>query len=382
MMRSATWLRLLALTAVLANACGSVQHAQSSLSTPSQNVYPSPTTASSSRLQCPAGQTRFSPSGPSSRNLALVGLRGGDPFVVRDITDINHPFTVSSLGSLVDYRARFVNASELSDSNGNLGLVRMPLSGLPKTVVAGCGDGLFAWSPDGTAAAYLTGSIDSGTNELHIVSGGRDVVVTSMPSPFQGGVGCDSRSCSENWFFHIDYSPNGSYFSLVEQPGPGLRIWTSSGRLIKSIDSISTTMAVWSGNSLYWRDDKGVEMWHDGSQSLVLPGVSWIRPHASPAGGQIVYETREPGYGTAHISVLDTTTGSAREITQSRSEPSFLTSRYVWYLGEYACGTTRTGYCASSSTAPTGITYIFDLQSGIESQSIITDVWDVWPHPA
>jgi hypothetical protein len=381
-MSSARWLRFVALTALLASACGSGQHAQSSLSTPSRTTYPSPTAASSSRLQCPAGQTTFPPPAPSSRSLALVGLRGGDPFVVRDITDIDHPFSVSTLGGLVDYKARFVNAAELSDADGSLGLVRMPLSGLPRTVVATCGGGLFAWSPDGSAAAYLTGSTASGTNELHIVNGARDVVVNSMPSPFQGGVGCDSRSCSENWFFRLDYSPNGSYFSLVELPGPGLRIWTSSGRLIKSIDSTSATMAVWSGNSLYWRDDKGVERWRDGSQSLVLPGVSWIRPHASPAGGQIVYETREPGYGTAHISVLDTVTGAVREIAQSRSEPSFLTSRYIWYLGEYVCSTTSTGYCAIASTAPTGITYIYDLQSGIESQSIITDVWDVWPHAA
>jgi hypothetical protein len=354
------------------------------MSTPSQTAYPSPTTASSSRLQCPAGQPvlMFRPSEPSHRNLALVGLRGSDAFVVRDITDINHPFTVSSLGNQVDYRARFVNAAELSDWDGSLGLVRMPLSGSPRTVVAACAGGLFAWSPDGTAAAYLAGT-DPKINELHIVSGGRDVVVDSMPTPFPlGGVGCESRSCADSWFFGIDYSPSGGYISLVELPGPGLRIWTSTGKLVKSIDTSSATMSVWSGSALYWRDDKGVEVWRDGSQSLLLPGVSWIRPHASPAGGQIVYETRDPGYGTAHISLLDTATGTVREITQSRSEPSFLTSHYIWYLGEYVCSTTSTGYCAVAPTAPTGITYIYDLQSGTESQSIITNVWDVWPHPA
>jgi len=309
----------------------------------------------------------------------LVSLKGSNDFVVRDISDINHPFTVSSLGGLVDYAAQFVSATQLSDLDATLGLVRMPLSGSPRTVVAPCGGTLFAWNPDGTAVAYVAGGIDSKVNQLHMVSGGRDTIVDTISSPFQGAVGCESRSCGDTWFFRVLYSPNGAFVALAESPGPGIRIYTPRGALVDSVDALSPTMAVWSGSALYWRDDKGIEMWRDGSRSLVLPGVSWIRPHASPAGGQIVYETREPGYTTAHTFVLDTANGASREIAQSRSEPAFLTARYLWYLGERSC--TPAGSCITP-TVPTDVTYIYDLQTGTESQSIITQVRDVWPHPA
>ena len=321
----------------------------------------------------------FAASSRSARSLALVRLKGTNDFVVRDISDINHPFTVSRVGGPVDYAAQFVNATELSDRDDTLGLVRMPLSGLPRTVVAPCGGTLFAWSPDGTAMAYVAGGIDSKVSQLHMVSGGRDSVVDTMPSPFQGPVGCESRSCADNWFFRVLYSPNGAYFALVEFPGPGIRIYTPRGALVASVDALSPTMAVFSGSALYWRDDAGVEVWRDGSKSLVLPGVSWIRPHASPAGGQIVYETRDPGYTTAHTFLFDTASGASRELAVSRSEPAFLTARYVWYLGERPC--TPTGSCMTPTT-PTDVTYIYDLQTSTESQSIISQVLDVWPHPA
>jgi hypothetical protein len=307
-----------------------------------------------------------------------VSLSGGTDFVIRDITDLNHPFTVSSLGNKVNYATQFVNASEISDTDP-LGLVRMPLSGSPKTVVTRCG-GLFAWSPDGTAVAYVGGGPDPKIDLVHILGGGRDIVIDSVPVPFpNGGVGCESRSCADNWFFHLHYAPGGAYISLVELPGPGLRIWSSTGKLLKSVNNSNATMSVWSGNALYWRDDKGVEMWRDGSQSLVLPGVSWIRPHASPAGGQIVYETRDANYSTAHVFLLDTATGQTRQLAQSRSEPAFLDSHDVWYMGERPCASSDP--CVVGPTIATR-PYIYDLQSGTEYQSIITTVWDVWPHPA
>lgn len=300
--------------------------------------------------------------------------------MLRDITDINKPFTVSSLGNQVDYAARFVNAAELSDATGDQGLVRMPLSGSPKTVVARCGFIPFGWSPDGTSVAYMGPSPDPQREELHLMSSGYDRVVDSTPLP-AFGFGCESRGCADNWDSRLLYSPDAAYISFVKQmPVPVFRIWTSNGKLVKSADGSTATMSVWSGNALYWRDDKGVEVWRNGSQALLLPGVSWIRPHASPAGGQIVYETRDADYSTAHVFLLDTATGKTSEIAQSRSEPAFLTPRYIWYLGEHVCS--PAGSCAVGPTGPTGVTYIYDLQSGAESQSIITDVWDVWPHPA
>jgi hypothetical protein len=229
------------------------------------------------------------------------------------------------------------------------------------------------------AAAYIAGSADPKIQNLHLVVGGRDAVVDSMPA-LSIGVGCESRGCGDTWDISLLYSPSGAYISFVQQlPVSVFRIWTSDGKRLMSLDGSPTTMPVWSGNALYWRDAKGVEIWRNGLQSLLLPGVTWVRPHASPGGGEIVYETREPGYSAAHIFVLDTAKGTVREIARSRSEPAFLTSRYVWFEGERPCPSA--GSCVAPTEA-TGVTYIRDLQTGTEYQSIISTVWDVWPHPA
>ena len=139
-------------------------------------------------------------------------------------------------------------------------------------------------------------------------------------------------------------------------------------------------MSVWSGNNFYFQDTKGVSVWKGGVVSSFLPGVNWIRPKASPDGKTIVYETRDSA-GSAHTSVVDTTYGLVGELRSARAEPVFLTSRYIWYRGErpcFAADNCPPGYPA----IPTGKTYIFDLQAGTETESIITSVFDVWPHAA
>jgi hypothetical protein len=312
--------------------------------------------------------------------LAVVTLRGSNAFVVRDITDINHPFTVSTLGDQVYDNflevPQFVSAAEISHFIPSTGLVRMPLSGSPKTVAAVCVSDRFAWSPDGTAAAYVAITQDPRVEALHIVSSGRDNIVDSIRNDFGGG-GCESRRSCNGWAFGLLYSPNGAYISLVEAPGTGLHVWTSSGKLVTS--SATGTLPVWSGDALYWRDVKGVAMWRNGVESVVLPGVSWNGPHASATGGSIVFETRDVGSDTAHVQLLDTRTGKTREIAQSRGYPAFLTARYIWYRGERPCAWPE---LCIDPTISTGNTYIYDLQTGAEYQSIITWVYDVWPHPA
>ena len=389
----------LALVAILllAAACGSthgsvgIPTASGAPIAPVVSAERTPATASRARTECPASQPgpTASASAPSSRKLILVRLRGSQSYVVRDVTDIAHPFTVGTPDQLDG--PQFVSASDLSsrsyfDENA---LLRMPLRGSPRLVVAqGCrGMIAFAWNPSGTAAAYVTDLSDGPGSQLHLIANGRNEVVAAMPS-VPWGVDC-AGNCADFVDSRLLYSQNGNYVSLVQNwGGPILRIWTSAGKLLKSIDgggiagSKLPTMSVWSGNTLYYRDAKGVESWSEGVEKTVLPGVSWIRPTASAAGGSIVYEVRDAA-GTPNVYLLDTATGTARLLARSRSEPAFLTGRYVWWQQERPCISSDPYPCGTVFTSvPTRRTFVYDLQDQTETESLIDAVFDVWPHPA
>jgi hypothetical protein len=407
-MSATRWVGVIAMAVLVATACGSarpVAQATAGAVTP-RVVTPAPTAipaqtpfvcppdvclpvASEARTSCPDVQAapQFPPSSPSSRNLALVHLKGSQSVAVRDVTDINHPFTVST--PPVSGFATFVSASELAD-----GFVRMSLSGSPQTVVVHCTEqgGYLAWSPDGTQAAYVIVANDFQSADFHLISSRADRKVATLPR-IPWGVGCESPDCSWRVDSRLLYSPDGQYISLVQDwGGPELRIWKADGTLLKSIDSPSLengdpTMSVWSGTSLYFRDNRGVDRWRNGVESVILPGVAWIKPKASPAGGQIVFELRDAS-GVPSVLILDTASGTTRVIARLRSGPAFLTSRYIWYSGERQCaaGDPYPCYAAASgtriSTTQTGTTYIYDLQTGVEIESVIAGPLDIWPHPA
>src|SRR5260370_15664692 len=146
----------LALIGLLAVACGTLHGVATSPSPasaspsapvvtgfPVPTTYPAPATASSARLQspCPVVQPapQFSASAPSNRNLALVTLRGGNSLTVRDITDIAHPTTVNTLGTI--QQPQFVSATVLTYIDHQEGvdqenLVRVPPAGSPAISVA------------------------------------------------------------------------------------------------------------------------------------------------------------------------------------------------------------------------------------------------------
>src|SRR2546430_13975820 len=132
--------------------------------------------------------------------------------------------------------------------------------------------------------------------DVHQLTGGVDHVLGSAPGGGAGGcetiAGC---AIANSLDFRLAYSQGGTYVSLVVSGfGPSsFRLWSSDGKLRRSNDSQGTTMSVWSNGSLYFRDSGGVEVWRDGVVSTFLPGVAWIRPHASPGGGQIVYARSE-----------------------------------------------------------------------------------------
>ena len=109
--------------------------------------------------------------------------------------------------------------------------------------------------------------------------------------------------------------------------------------------------------------------------------MAWIKPRASSDGGQIVYTVRD-SYGWGHVYVVDTTTRKVRELKSARTDAVFLTSRYVWFQGERACVASDECGARPPFHPLNGKTYIYDLQTGTESESIITSVADVWPHAA
>lgn len=370
-MSSVRWLGMLAVTAVLGTSCVPPGQGQTARS-------PGPTPCRESPMA-----PQFAPSGPSPRNLALIQFKGSQQLAVRDFTDILNPVTVNKLDHVGLY-TQFVSANDLSYFDEG-SIVRMPFAGSPRTVVACKSAFALAWNPDGTAAAYVTRSDTKGGSELHVVTGGENRLLSSMT----GNVitGCESPSCAETVFVRLSFSPNGKFISYVQTwGGPVFRLWQSDGTLIKSIDSrsglspLTPSMAVWSGNTLYWRDGKGVEMWRDGAEAVALPDVAWMTPSASPSGGQIVYTARDAGLPTVYI--LDTASGKARELRKSRSGAAFLNSHLIWYREERGCGAGDPYPCGERPTIASGKTYIYDLDDKTETESIIAAVADVWPHGA
>ena len=196
---------------------------------------------------------------------------------------------------------------------------------------------------------------------------------------------CHCGNGSEDYSLDEDFSPDGQSVSLVDSLGVGtnLQVRRLDGTLVgaeirgDATFPNSVTHGVWSGTDLFYRDSQGVERWHDGTAKSFLPGVAWIHPRASPAGGQIVYAARGSD-GQARISVANTATGQSRQLSsRAATWPIFLTPRYIWYRGERPCGPSD-AICIKA--AFTGKTYVYDLQTGAEWESIITDVADVWPH--
>jgi hypothetical protein len=269
-------------------------------------------------------------------------------------------------------------------------LMRLALSGLgPEAVARECGSDyipLFRWSPDGQSFTYLVDPQDSGNpaNALqwHLASGGVDRVISTAP------IWCYCGGGSENNSLSVAFSPDGQFISLIDnlQKGTNLQVRRLDGSLVG--DEIRgdqnypnpVSWGTWSGIELFYRDAHGVQRWSGGVSKPFLPGIVWIYPVSSPGGGQIAYDVRGSD-GLSHAYVAEVTGARVRQLSsQPRMLPVYLSPRYIWYRGERLCGANEPGICRT--TTITGKTYIYDLQTGTESESIITDIADVWPHGA
>jgi hypothetical protein len=376
--RNTVWVTALAVITMLAAGCGPGTSHVGQINSPASTATAGPTPS----LQ-PSPTPRRSPGECDARFscLALVTLRGSNQIVVRDVTDINHPRTVATLGT--PFQPKFVNSSEVSFIDQ--GLVRMALSGSAKTTVTAQPVSDFDWSPDGTTAVYVVYAPVAGggtTGTLHIVTAGQDKVLASGLRGPPASWGCESQTCADSVSTHLAISPWDDAISWGQSLNPAFQMWGLDGTSLLWPDAESNipSMIVWSDAAIYYRDTFGVERYQDKQPSTFLPGVSWIRPKASPDGKHIVYEVRDLN-GTARVFIVDTTSARVKQLGPAgRAEPAFLTARYVWYRGERPC--TTSDLCASGPMIATGKTYLYDLQTGIEYDSVITSVIDVWPHAA
>jgi hypothetical protein len=342
------------------------------------SAEPVPTEATGTRLNCPKVTVpNFAPTVPTSRSLAIVWLHGSATPVVRDLTDITHPFTAADLAYTDDpgiYRnpAVFVGGSDVSWLALAGYLYRADTATGSRELVTQCAYTV-GWSADGTAAFYISGAAYR-IAELHRVAGGLDTVI----DPNLGQIGyCDSEWCASQW---IAYSPDGRYVAVSQSPGPGLSLWTADGRRVQGSVPPSGTEPVWSGDGLYYSDAAGVEVWRGGSPTPVLPGVKWQEPHGSPGGGQIVYSLPDAS-GMPSVYMLDTLTGKTRRLAPNAGSPIFLTPRFVWFEGFKTCAPPLSCVYGPIPLAM-GPSYIYDLQAGTATLSVIDGVSDVWPHAA
>ena len=361
---------------LLMAACGSGPTASVGSPSPSSNSTPTPASSPTS-TSSPAPLGLCSPSNPC---LALVTLRGSDALVVRDITDINHPKTVASVGKIPSgafpgTSQKFVNENTISYYDGDH-IMRSAINGGRRSIVATIGLAVgFDWSPDGQTLAYMT-QISRERAELHLVGGGQDRLVDTVPG-LPDVLGCESLDCADRWDFAFGYSNDGRYISWAQNVTNVVQVWTSEGQRVKLDVTSLPFMTVWSDSGFYYRDAKGIEVFRNGAASPFMPGVAWMFPDASPDGRAIVYENRDEK-GVAHVVVVDSATAHTRDLASHRAYPAFLTSRYVWYRAEAGCA------APAECVGPTGAgkAYIYDLQTGTEYESVITQLFDVWAHAA
>ncbi len=358
-MTTRSMFRLVAVTALLAAGCGSGSPPPTGSATPTSSTS---TTA----------------------NLALVTLQGSDQIVVQDLTDIAHPVTLGNLGHV--QAPVFLNGSTVTYADGT-DMWAVPVGGSPdRKQPPYPGIQEFAWSPDGKALVFVHGgaSPTSGTDVSLWKEGDSFMPMGSIPPRGVGGCEAIAGCTIPNWLdFRLLYSPDASLISLVVSSFAGsfFRLWTADGQLLKSEDSRGWTMSAWSGNGLYFRTSEGVTVVRNGQTGTFLPGVAWIKPSASPAGGLIAYSVRDAD-GWAHSYAVETATGKVRELNKARTGAVFLTSRFIWYQEERACAPADNCGPNPPFHPLSGKTYIYDLQSGTETESTITSVLDVWPHAA
>jgi len=277
---------------------------QSSINTPSRSQSASVSPVPSSTLASPSGTggspdvvieqqciEGFAPDSPSV--VALGSLtpappNGVPPIALLDLTNPLAPQQLCTYNGL-PRRVRLIGLSNLSYA-ASLGTGGNPSDGvigtfdvsgvINRTVVrwqnGGFGAGTFAWSSEGTLAYVLAtpgtqNLTGAGSWELHLVRQSQDRILTTLPGVPGRGVSGDNDDT------FLAFSPDGKYLALETTfTGPSQVRTAADGSLVMALPQ-GITMAVWAGDSLFYRDQAGVHRWDvGGTATLLLPGVSWI----------------------------------------------------------------------------------------------------------
>jgi hypothetical protein len=278
--------------------------------------------------------------------------------------------------SVLGYAAYFGNSNPSDGEIGTFDILRASSHTVVSWQNGGFGAGTFAWSPDGSLA-YIraTAGTDAfsgaGSWELHLLQQGQDRILATLPGVGGRGIGEDDDT-------FLGFSPDGKYVALETTfTGPSQVRAAADGSLVKALPQ-GITMAVWAGTGLFYRDQGGVYRWDPtGTTSLVLPGVKWIRPRASSDGKWIAYSVRD-STGLPHVNVFNVSAGTTFSVSSGgRADPVFLTPTILWDREERLCAASEA--CFMSPTLPTGMTFIYDLATRLESRSVIASIGDVWP---
>ena len=317
---------------------------------------------------------------PTGHQLALVTLRGVVGTVVRDVTDIDHPVTRCTLDGGSSFRFRDeTNVSYIAlpvdaglGAPGSLYLVNLQTrttSLVRSWTYGGFMSDLYNWSPDGSELTYLTS--DAVEVKWHLVSSSGDRTLSILgPVPGRGGRPDDDAM--------VGFSADGQYVAMVEtfttgSTSPFQVRRVADGSLVYS--RADGTMATWlgSGATLYFRTSAAGMDWSPSAGLSSTSPVAWMHPRASPDGDRIVFTTVDP-QGNDHPSVLSATRGASPLVPGLRVGAAFIASSFAWWAGEVPCP------CGLGGPQLTGLTYIYDFNSGAETASIDTAFFDSWPH--
>ena len=385
-------MKTLAVVAVLfLGACSSSSVAAGSHATPrvgastapSGQSSASPSAAPSSRLQ----PVKFSCVGPVpfDHALALVTLIGSDRTVVRDVSNPARGRTVCTFAVRLE-NARFVSptrvgyvlvgggpAAAIYIADLAAGSTRLVIT-VPDGVL-----GLPAWSPDGNSFSYVDEGSDSGP-EWHLITNGTDRTLITLPIEKLVDINPDWADV------YLSFSGDGTKVAFLQRlagspsgdPFATLDISDLSGTSLIHVTGV--TMATWSRQYLYFYDSglDIVRFFQPGTTVLGGVGLSpqWIQPSSSPDGRYIAYTTQLSS-GAHHVRLYDTNPSTDNALSPGpRVGAVFLSQNLIWYAEETPCQS----ICPMGGPAQTGKTFIYELSSGTESPSVISFVYDSWPH--